>query len=82
MEIDITVESDCKRLILIEVKKWNKKVGVQVIRDFLEKVNVYARSHKDKKVIPAFFSVGGFSVHAKKLCQQKDVGMAETFEWF
>jgi len=81
MEIDITVESDCKRLILIEVKKWNKKVGVQVIRDFLEKVNVYARSHKDKKVIPAFFSVGGFSVHAKKLCQQKHVGMAETIDY-
>jgi len=81
MEIDIKAASDCKRVVLIEVKKWTSKVGVQVIRDFLEKVEVYARSHKDKKIIPAFLSVGGFSVHAKKLCRQKHVGMAETIDY-
>jgi len=78
MEIDIKAESDCKKVVLIEVKKWKTKVGVQVIRDFLEKVDVYAKLNKNKKVIPAFLSMGGFSVHAKKLCQNKKIGIAET----
>jgi len=78
MEIDIKADSDCKKVVLIEVKKWKTKVGVQIIRDFLEKIEVYARLNKDKKVIPAFLSMGGFSVHAKKLCQDKKIGIAET----
>lgn len=78
MEIDIKAESDCKTVVLIEVKKWKTKVGVQIIRDFIEKIDVYARLNKDKKVIPAFLSMGGFSVRAKKLCQEKKIGIAET----
>ena len=78
MEIDIKAESDCKKVVLIEVKKWKTKVGVQIIRDFLEKIDVYASLNKNKKIIPAFLSMGGFSVHAKKLCQDKKIGIAET----
>jgi len=78
MEIDIKADSDCKKVVLIEVKKWKTKVGVQIIRDFIEKIDVYARLNKNKKIIPAFLSMGGFSVHAKKLCQDKKIGIAET----
>jgi len=78
MEIDIKAESDCKRVVLIEVKKWKTKVGVQIIRDFLEKIEVYTNQNKNKKIIPAFLSMGGFSVHAKKLCQANKIGIAET----
>ncbi|MBF0449362.1 MAG: restriction endonuclease [Candidatus Magnetomorum sp.] len=78
MEIDIKAESDCKRVILIEVKKWKKKVGIQIIRDFLEKIEVYSSQHKDKKIIPAFLSVGGFTKKAKELCKDRQVGFTET----
>jgi hypothetical protein len=81
MEIDIKAESDCKRVVLIEVKKWKTKVGVQVIRDFLEKVETYSGLHKNKKICPAFLSIGGFSAHAKKLCRQHKIGMAETINF-
>jgi len=81
MEIDIKAESNCKRVVLIEVKKWNKKVGVQVIKDFLEKIEVYSKLNNDKKILPAFLSVGGFSSHAKKLCKQRNIGIAETIEY-
>jgi len=81
MEIDIKAESECNRVVLVEVKRWNKKVGVQMIRDFLEKIEVYSKLHKDKKILPAFLSVGGFSSHAKKLCEQKHIGIAETIEY-
>ncbi|KPA14549.1 Restriction endonuclease, type IV-like, Mrr domain protein, partial [Candidatus Magnetomorum sp. HK-1] len=81
MEIDIKAESDEKRVVLIEVKKWKQKVGVQVIRDFCEKIDIYSKLNKDKKILPAFLSVGGFSVHAKKMCKEKHIGMAETIAY-
>ena len=81
LEIDIKAESDCNRVVLIEVKRWNKKVGVQVIRDFLEKIDAYIRLSKKKKIIPAFLSVGGFSAQAKKLCREKHIGVAETISY-
>jgi len=81
MEIDIKAESDCKRVVLVEVKKWKTKVGVQVIRDFWAKIEVYASLNKDKKILPAFLSVGGFSVQAKKLCKEKHIGIAETIDY-
>jgi hypothetical protein len=76
MEIDIMAMSDCNRAVLIEVKKWKNKVGVQVIRDFIEKTNVYQRQTK-KIIISAILAAGGFSAQAKKLCQEKKVGMAD-----
>lgn len=81
LEIDIIAESECNRVVLIEVKRWKKKVGVQVIRDFLEKVEIYARLNKKKKIIPAFLSVGGFSVQAKKLCREMHIGVTETISY-
>jgi len=81
MEIDVRAESDCKRVVVIEVKKWKKKVGVQVIRDFLEKVETYSKQCKKNKIIPAVLSVGGFSVQAKKLCLEKQIGMAENIDY-
>jgi hypothetical protein len=81
LEIDIKAESDCNRVVLIEVKRWKKKVGVQVIRDFLEKVDIYTRLNKKKKIIPAFLSLGGFSVQAKKLCREMHIGVAETISY-
>ncbi len=81
LEIDIKAESDCKRIVLIEVKKWKTKVGVQVIRDFWEKVEEYSRQNKNKKILPAFLSVGGFSTHAKKLCEDRQIGMAERIAY-
>lgn len=80
MEIDIMATSDCNRVVLIEVKKWKNKVGVQIIRDFIEKTNVYQRQTK-KIIISAILAAGGFSAHAKKLCQEKKVGMADRMDF-
>jgi hypothetical protein len=80
MEIDIMAMSDCNRAVLIEVKKWKNKVGVQVIRDFIEKINVYKKQSK-KIIISAILAAGGFSVQAKKLCQEKKVGMADRMDF-
>ena len=77
MEIDIKAESDCKRVVIIEVKKWKTKVGVQVIRDFFEKIEVYSKLLKNTKIISAVLSAGGFSAQAKKLCEEKNIGMAQ-----
>jgi hypothetical protein len=81
MEIDIKAVSDCKRIVLIEVKKWKNKIGVQVVRDFWEKVEIYARQHQKNKILSAILSVGGFSVQAKKLCLEKHIGMAKTIDF-
>ncbi|MCP4112011.1 MAG: hypothetical protein GY749_41870 [Desulfobacteraceae bacterium] len=82
MEIDVIAESDCGRVVAVEVKKWKKPVGIQVIRDFLEKIHVYADLHPKKKIIPAFLSVGGFSSAARKLCKEKNIGIAERIAYY
>ena len=81
LEIDIKAESDDNRIVLIEVKKWKKKVGVHVIRDFLDKVKVFAKQHPKKKILFGFLSVGGFSAHAKKMCEKEFIGMAERIPY-
>jgi len=77
MEFDIKAESDCGRVVLVEVKKWKKKISVNVVRDFLEKVEVYSKQNPDKKVLPAFFSESGFSKPARQLCDNESIGVAE-----
>ncbi|MCP4109129.1 MAG: restriction endonuclease [Desulfobacteraceae bacterium] len=82
MEMDVIAESDCGRVAVIEVKKWKKTAGIQVVRDFLEKVHVYADQHPGKKVIPGFLSVGGFSASARKFCKEKNIGVAERIDYY
>jgi hypothetical protein len=79
MEIDIKAESSCKRIVLIEVKKWKNKAGVQAIRDFIEKIDVYSSLKKKSKIIPAFVSAGGFTSKTKKLCIENNIGISDRF---
>ena len=81
MEMDIIAESSCGRMVVIEVKKWKKPIGVQVVRDFIEKKDIYAKLTPKKKILPAILSIGGFTIHAKKLCQKKSIGMAESIAY-
>ena len=76
MEIDIKAESSCGRVVLVEVKNWKKKIGVNVINDFLEKIAVYGRQNSDKRVIPCVWSKHGFSKKAVLLCEGHGIGMA------
>ncbi|MCP4753547.1 MAG: hypothetical protein GY866_21880, partial [Proteobacteria bacterium] len=69
MEIDVHAESSCGRVALVEVKKTEGKTGVDKVRIFIEKLDVYKRAHPEKKMLPAFFSVGGFTPKAMKLCE-------------
>ncbi|KPA17417.1 ATPase domain protein, prokaryote domain protein [Candidatus Magnetomorum sp. HK-1] len=82
MEIDIKAESNCGRIVLIEVKKRKTKVGVQIVRDFLEKIQIFSKQHPKKKILPAFLSVGGFSPKAKQLCEKQHIATAETIAYY
>jgi len=77
LEIDVIAESDCCRVLLVEVKKTGNKIGVQVIRDFMEKAEAYAKLFPKKKILPAFFSTGGFTRPAIDFCRKKGIGTAE-----
>jgi len=55
MEIDVIAESDCGRVILVEVKKISKPVGVGIVHQFKEKVNVYSGIYSEKKSYLLFF---------------------------
>ena len=76
MEIDIKAESSCGRVVLVEVKNWKKKIGVNVIKDFLEKIGIFSRLHSDKKMIPCIWSKQGFSKNAIQVCELHGIGMA------
>jgi hypothetical protein len=82
MEIDIVAESDCGRVVLIEVKKKKVKTTVKEVEDFYEKVVAYQQLFPEKKVLFAFLSVGNFIEEAREFCQMQGIGMAvEIKQW-
>ena len=78
MEIDVVAQSSCGRVVLVEVKKTQAKTGLTMVEDFLEKVGVYGELFPDKRVLPAFLSLGGFTVEAREFCKGHGVGWAES----
>lgn len=82
MEIDVFAQSDCKRVILAEVKKTEKKTGLSVMRLFHEKVCAFKKSHPKKKILPVFLSVGGFTKGALEFSKEKGIGIAAKIAYF
>ncbi|CAN2042223.1 ATPase domain-containing protein [Candidatus Magnetomoraceae bacterium gMMP-15] len=76
MEIDVVAKSECGRILLIEVK-YSTKIGIKIIRDFLEKVEIYKDQHAGAVILPAFLSTGGFTEPAKKLCMENRIAISE-----
>ncbi|HLC15059.1 MAG TPA: hypothetical protein VJL89_02385 [Thermodesulfovibrionia bacterium] len=81
MEIDIVAESNCGRVVLIEVKKRQEKSGINLVEEFLKKVNIYVRNFPEKTVLTAFLSLGGFTEEARAFCKSKGIGMAEKIQF-
>ena len=82
MEIDVLATSACGRLLAVEVKKTKDPVGLTAVADFLEKARVFAEPRSDNIVIPAFFSVGGFTDDALGFCKENGVAVATKIEIF
>jgi hypothetical protein len=81
MEVDILAESDCGRMLLVEVKKTKEPVGLSSVQDFLEKTEVFASLHPERQIIPAFFSTGGFTADALAFCKEKSIATAQEMQW-
>jgi len=82
MELDVTAESDCGRIVAVEVKKLKTPVGKKSVLDFIEKLDVYARQMPDNTILPAFLALGGFREGARKLCELHSIGTAERIAFF
>ncbi len=76
MEIDIVAESDCGRVVLVEVRKKQVKSSLKDMEDFLSKVEAYKVLFPEKIVLPAFLSLGDFTGTAKPFCEAQGIGMA------
>ncbi len=82
MELDVVAESDCGRMIVVEVKKWKTKIGKNIVEDFAEKVGIYTENMPGRTVLPAFLSLGGFTGEAIQLCEKLGIGTAERIVHF
>ncbi|MBF0395467.1 MAG: restriction endonuclease [Desulfobacterales bacterium] len=82
MEIDVMAESDCGRVILVEVKKTKEKIGLSAVKDFIEKIEAYKNRFMEKKALPCFLSVGGFTDEALQFCNNYGIGMAEMINYY
>ncbi|MBF0102228.1 MAG: hypothetical protein HQK77_15110 [Desulfobacterales bacterium] len=82
MEIDVLAESDCGRVILVEVKKTQEKTGILLVNYFIEKIEAYQNQFPEKKVLRAFLSVGGFTEDALAYCLECHIGTAERINFF
>ncbi|WP_207689755.1 hypothetical protein [Desulfonema limicola] len=82
MEIDVIAESDCSRVILAEVKKTKEPSALKSVQDFYEKIKVWSVLFPDKKPLPVFLSVGGFTHDALEYCQKYGIGTAQQIEYY
>jgi len=82
MEMDLVAESDCGRVLVVEVKKTRNPIGSASACDFLEKLDVYASLHTEKKILPAYFSSGGFTKEAQEFCRENGIGTAKEIRLF
>jgi len=84
LEIDVMAESDCGRVIMVEVKKTKKRISLDILKDFQEKLDSYkTQTSKPYKIIlPGFLSVGGFTENAMEFCKINGIGTAERIEYF
>jgi hypothetical protein len=82
MELDVLAESDGGRTLVVEVKKTKEPTGVSLIRDFLEKVKAFSALNPENQVVPAFFSVGGFTEEARRYCEAQEIPVAVCLELF
>lgn len=82
MEMDVLAESDCGRILAVEVKKTKDPTGLSIVKDFLEKVAIYAALHPEKQILKAFFSVSGFTKKAMGCCMENRISMAQEINLF
>ncbi|MBF0200215.1 MAG: hypothetical protein HQK66_02680, partial [Desulfamplus sp.] len=88
MEFDVVAESKCGRTLIVEVKKRAVKTGVNLVEDFIEKVESYRKVESyqkadiDRVVLPAFLSLGGFTHDALELCGAKGIFTSDKIEIF
>lgn len=82
METDVTAESDCGRILMVEVKNTKESAKLSFVEDFKEKISVYADLHPERQIIPAYFSAAGFSKEAQSFCEEKGIAFATELQLF
>ncbi|MEM7536901.1 MAG: hypothetical protein AAF639_32280 [Chloroflexota bacterium] len=80
-EIDILATADDGRVVMIEVRKRQKKTNIKTVKDLRDNALAYAEQH-DVTVLPAFLSLGGFTKDAETFCLANGIGIAETLEFY
>ena len=82
LEIDVLAESDCGRVLAVEVKKTKTPIGLTIIKDYIDKLVVFAARHPEKLILTAIFSAGGFTGEAQEFCKEKGIATAYEIKVF
>ncbi|MEM7536040.1 MAG: hypothetical protein AAF639_27915 [Chloroflexota bacterium] len=81
-ELDVVAETTDERVILVEVKKEQRKASVEYVEEFQEKVVLYQAQHPGAVVLTGFLSLGGFTKNALTLCQELGIGWSMELDGF
>jgi hypothetical protein len=76
IQFDIKAETVEGDVLLIEVKKRKKTIGVNELESFLADVRAYAMDFPDQTVWSAVLAFGGFTKEATTFCQSHHIGTA------
>ena len=82
-EIDVLAQSSDNRIVLVEVRKRQEKSNLTDVADLRDKAVAYATQHAGQTILPAFLSLGGFTVEALAFCIQAGIATAKqiNYEW-
>jgi len=76
MELDVLAQSDCGRMLAVEVKKTKTPTGLTPVKDYIEKLAFFAALYPEKQIVPAFFSAGNFTDEALEFCKKNNIATA------
>jgi len=73
----IHLDKTCHLLATRFLRFVKTAIGNNVVDNFVEMVDVYARQLPENTILPAFLALGGFTADALKLCETHGIGTAE-----
>jgi len=66
----------------MEIKKLKTEISKNLVEDFAEKVETFAKNAPGKTILPAFLSLGGSTEEAMRFCEEQGIGTAKRIAYF
>ena len=80
-QYDLMVASHDERVLLVEVRRNGKPIGIDQVKHFLARVRFFREAEGKAETLAAILSIAGFEPDALALCRENGVGTASRLNY-